>query len=469
MLTSPLLWLIDAGILSGLWTLGILTVRFLLPRSGFLEQISLGYGLGIGIITWILFLLSWAGVPLNRITILFVFFILVAMGILGRKLAGRQAAPPPDPAELKPGRISVMLDSAGWILFVIFGVALLILSVGLSYYVWDAMAIWSVKGYGIGLEGSIFAAAQWGAKGLAYPLNIPLGISIFFAFDHDLLPGSKLLFPGFLISLLIGIYFFLKKQNLPAWLTWCVVFAIGTTPILLQYSLIGYANVPYAYYQVLGTLWIAWGLKTEDLRRVTAGGILLALSIWTRLEGLEFWLVAVIGLAVVWRREMVRRNAALAIALPALIVGISWVGFVRLNQATTGETTVLFTALTRMLHGEFHPLAVYTIARYAAYLVIRTGVYGSLLPLAIGLALLLAIFSRRVRKDRLTMTLLGCGLLIGIGVMGMYYMTSYDSSMSLLAWLGTGFDRMLFGAVILLAMTSGIILWQASTDKQKPI
>ncbi len=41
----------------------------------------------------------------------------------------------------------------------------------------------------------------------------------------------------------------------------------------------------------------------------------------------------------------------------------------------------------------------------------------------------------------------------------MYYLTSYDPA-GLEWWLGTGYDRMLFGAVILLASASASILWK---------
>lgn len=57
------------------------------------------------------------------------------------------------------------------------------------------------------------------------------------------------------------------------------------------------------------------------------------------------------------------------------------------------------------------------------------------------------------------MTLLMVGLLTGLSVMFMYNLTSYDQA-SLEWWLGTGYDRMLFGAVILLATASASILWK---------
>jgi hypothetical protein len=465
MISNPFLWFTDIGIMASLWILGILVVRALLPISRLPEQLSLGFGLGIGLLTWLLFLSSWAGIPIALPTVLFIFFLLLAICIIAERRASRKSSLASVPSLKSESGFQGVPDIIGWIILVVYGVFLLLLSTGLSYYFWDAMAIWSVKGYGIGIEHSILGASNWGAKGLAYPLNIPLAISIFFAANQDLLPGSKLIFPGFFISMLIGLRVLFRRQQLPAWFAWCAVFAIGTIPLLMQYSLIGYANIPYVYYYVMGIIWVGFGLKEKDLQRVLLGSMLLALSIWTRLEGLEFWPIAIISVAVVWKKEFLERKVFLRIVIPALIVGGSWVIFTRVNHATTGETALLSDALTRMFHGEMNPVAVYKILRFSAYLVIKTRVYGILIPVTIGLALLTVVFNAQIRKDKLSMTFLVSGLLTGAGVLFMYYLTSYDQSSDLLSWLGTGYDRMLFATVVLLAVASVLILWKTWFEK----
>ena len=45
-----------------------------------------------------------------------------------------------------------------------------IIGIGTSYARWDPIAIWGIKGYGIGIEGTIFAAEDWGLR------SLPLGI-----------------------------------------------------------------------------------------------------------------------------------------------------------------------------------------------------------------------------------------------------------------------------------------------------
>ena len=458
MITNPLLWLVDILLFTGIWVVGILIARAVLPNAESPEHIALGYGLGVGSLTWLLFMISWTGVPLTLPLILFVFVILAAGSLLLRKIKRKGASPLPDTNYSDPNRWQGKLDIAGWILLGVFGLVLFAVSIGLSYYMWDAMATWSVKGYGIGLEGSVFAARQWGSKGIAYPLNLPLAISIFFRADGDLLPGSKLLFPGFFVALLAGLRVYLRRLNLPAWMAWGVVFSVGTVPLLLQYSVVGYANIAFAYYYVLGFMWLALGLSSGDGRRVLVGGLLLAFSIWTRLEGLEFWPIAIVSLVLVWYRQLRGKIQVLQIVAPAIVIGGSWLLFSWVNHSATGETAVLFNALARILHGEMHPMAIYQIVRFTGYLLVRTHVFGIVVPLAIGFTLLITIFSYKARKDRLSMSILVGGLMTGLGVIFMYYLTSYDPA-GLEWWLGTGYDRMLFGAIILLASGSASILW----------
>ena len=455
-----MLWLTDIAILAGLWILGILAVRALLPASRFPEQMSAGFGLGIGIMTWLLFFCSWVGIPFNAASIALVYLLALVTCIVtwrSRERWDLSFSASPEAHYSLQG----IPDIIGWLLLAVFGVFLMLLSISLSYYFWDAMAIWSVKGYGIAMEHSVFGALNWGSKGLAYPLNIPLAISIFSVFDGDLLPGSKLLFPGFFISMLIGLRILFYRQKLSVWFAWFAVFAVATVPLLLQYSLIGYANIPYACYYVLGIIWAGLGLNGKDPQRVLLGGLLLSFSIWTRLEGLEFWMIAILSLAVVWKKEFLGKREFLGIFIPALVVGGSWIIFGRINNATTGETVLLSDALSRLAHGEFQPMAAYQIIRFTAYLVIKTRVYGILVPVMIGLALAATVVYPRVRKDKISMTLLVSGIFTGIGVMFMYYLTSYDQSADLLSWLGTGYDRMLFAALVLSAAASALIIWRA--------
>ena len=460
MFADSAIWLIDITIFVSLWILGLLIVRALIPDSSLAEQLALGYGCGIGSLTWLLFLASWAGIPINAQMILIIYSLLVVIAIVENRHTNW-------PIQINSStRRATALNVVGWAIFVSFCLFLFIISIGLSYSMWDAMAIWSVKGYGIGSNHTIFAADLWGAKGLAYPLNLPLAISVFYTFSSDLLPGSKLIFTGFFVAMLIGLRVLFNQQRLPDWFAWCSVFLIGTIPILVQYSLLGYANIPFAYYYVIGVTWIGFGLTNQDSNRMLIGSILLAFSIWTRVEGLEFWIIAITGLVILWQRSMINRKIILTIACPALIIGGSWIVFGQLFHAETGETDLLKDSLSRILHGEIYPIAAYRILRFTGYLFIKTQVYGIIAPALISLAFISLILIPNIRKEKLAITLFFSGVITFLGVMFMYYLTSYDQNNDLIYWLGTGYDRMLFGSVILLTTSSILILWKTLISKE---
>ena len=106
------------------------------------------------------------------------------------------------------------------------------LSVGASYRLYGPVRMWSVKGYGIGEAGSILARAHRGVHGLAYPLNIPLQVALFFMADGDALPGSKFLYPIYGLALCVSVFAFLRRQKLGERTAGLGAVFLGSVPIV---------------------------------------------------------------------------------------------------------------------------------------------------------------------------------------------------------------------------------------------
>ena len=458
------LWLGSLGLFAALMALGYLASRALMPQARFAEKLALGYGLGIGLLSWLTFIFSWIGFPLNRAVIVVGYLALVATFLLIRRFA--PAAASQDEAALPAGWQRI-LDNTCWLLLAGFSVVLMLISVGFSFGAWDAMSVWSVKGYGMALEQTIFAGEDWGSKGLAYPLNLSLTVGMFFAFTRDLLPGSKLIFPGFLVAMLAVLRLYLYRLKIPAWLAWLAVLATASVPLILEQGLNGYANVPFAYYYVAGLLWIGLGIYDDDNGRLIIGGLLLALSGWTRIEGLEFWLIAMVGLLLVWRGQFLHKSVFARAALPGLVIMGIWVLFTRVVDARTTESNTLLLALQHNLKGDLHLVALVEIIRFTAWATIKQTEWGYVLPLVIALGLSLALTQASLRSDKLLIAPLVLGLLTALGVMLMYYFTSYDPQ-GLQYWLGTGYSRMLIGAVVLLATGSFPAIWRYFALTERP-
>jgi preprotein translocase subunit SecG len=450
---NPVNWLSSLLLFVALSGIGIAGVYACKRDIRFAEALSTGYGFGLGLFTLSLLIESWAGLPLTRTTIVLTFILFLSIFVIIIYLKKGE----PKKISAKSMQRNSPWDIAGWIMLAIFWVVLTITSIGVAYDGWDAMGIWAVKGYGIGLEHTVFAASEWGSKGLAYPLNIPLAINTFFLFGSEVLPGSKFLFPGFFIAAMIGIREFFRDTHTPDWLAWLGVLLIATMPIISEHSIIGYANLPYAYYYVLGLLWIALGLQENNPARVLIGGILLGMAIWTRLEGMQFWFIAIASLLLVWQKNLLKTKMLLAVITPGLLIGGIWILFSRLNNANTGELVVLSVAVQHLLQGEIHPAAAYKIIRFTGYTLVKQRNFGVFIPFAAGISTLLVFFWRPLRDDKIFLTVLVSGLLSGLGVAFMYYLTSYDPNSDLEFWLGTGFPRMLIGAALLLGI-AGILI-----------
>lgn len=325
-------------ILALLGVLGILLAVAIRPGLKRLWLLPVAYPLGSGIYTWVLFLLSWMDVPINlpAIALVYVFLVAALLAYLIYTRRWKSTCSSVSPLALSStdrivlgGTIVALLVLWSWNSW---------LAVGRSYWAWDSAAIWGAKGYGIALEGTIFM--NWGEHGLSYPLNVPLQIAVFELVGAETLPGGKLLFPAFYVSVLGGILIFWLRNRVKMWLAGLGVLTIGTVPVIFEYGHLGYADLPQATYLILGALFAIESVHRNARSASILAGVLLGLAAWTRPEG------ALHGIAVLaafllasrysgfdWRR--VARMAAWF----ALIVG-PWAVFQRLYGAE-GSTSMM--------------------------------------------------------------------------------------------------------------------------------
>jgi hypothetical protein len=303
------------------------------------------------------------------------------------------------------------------------------------------------------LEGTIFAARSWGAHSLSYPLNVPLLISSFQLVDGDILPGSKLLFPLFYASTLLGALGFWRRLRLSnGWL--CAgVLLLGTIPEVFRHSTYGYVNIPASAYLVLGTLWGVSGLIEGSRERMTVAGLLLGLGCWTRVEGILYALVISGALAVAWLRL---RTAAFPFAwlmAPLVIVGGTWLFFYRsYGVAGTQAGEAMAAAIAGWKAGDLHLHSLRLILGYFRRVLFDTETWGLLFPLS---AALLLLHLRRL-YDRAFPILMPLGLatlVTGVGTAGLFYVGSYARG-DLVGWMTRGFPRAFFPAAILLVILS---------------
>ena len=379
---------IDVAVVLAICTLGALISFLVINNPSRLELFSLSFPLGAGALTWILFILGWIGIPFRLEIVFFVWLISISITtVLVRRsqISGH--------ARRSLDKISNIWNVTGVekalfaILAIIFCASIFI-AIGRSYSAYDAVAMWAPKGYGIALEESLWGAS-WGNHGFSYPLNMHFFIGIFKLASGDILPGSKIIFPLFFISLIAGIVAFLTKRGVDPRITALSALILATVPTIFQHSTIGYANLPMGVYLVLGVLWGIEGIYRENTSSQVLGGLLLGFTAWTIVEGGLFVFVAVS--AIVCAKIISRRGRIYFIywLLPIIVIGGSWVVFYKLYAASgssaMGAVRLLFDSI---LQGQWDFPALRLIIGYARRNIFDPHTWGFIYPLGIFITLL---------------------------------------------------------------------------------
>jgi len=449
---SPLVALpVDLLLLAGLSGFGFLLARAILPDRPWVECLALSFPLGAGMLTWLVFIASLAGLSVSLPTVLGIWLVAtlsVGAFLKLRKTSIRGASITSASREAPLTGLSIAGLAGSLILF---GLSLF-LTVGRAQAGWDAMAIWSVKGYGIALEGSILAGRHWGELGLSYPLNIPLLISFFALLDGDVLPGSKLVFPLFYGSLLFGCYLFWRGQGVTRLVSSLGLLILASVPIIYDHATLGYANLPEACYLVLGCLYATSGILNGSRESQLMGGLLLGLGVWTRLEGVLLVLTTVIALAVTVR---LIGKATLWLAgwlLPMVVLSGIWLAFAREYASSSLFIGLVGRAGGKLLEGAFNLSAIREIAAYTAKQAVDPYVWGLMTPIVFALVW---IGRKRLtpKTGPVALSLLVVGLSTGAAVLVFYYLASFGGP-PLDWWLSTGLDRTALPSVLLLAVAA---------------
>jgi hypothetical protein len=334
-------------------------------------------------------------------------------------------------------------------------------SVGKAYSTWDAIAVWSVKGYGIALEKTIFAGKNWGSFGLDYPLNLPIAVSTFKLFSDDTLPGSKLIFPIFFIALIVNIYsFFIRRKINRNYAKFGLLF-LASVPLLFEHATIGYANLAFTLYLVLGALYAMEGIYESRRGALVMSGFLLGFASWTRPEGLLLSLVVVITLPLAWLISHKQMPKYVPWLIPFGIIAVAWVIFFQLYVPEGLITRAAGWALSGISQGQFHLDSIYQIARYAARQMLDPKIWGLLFPLSF---MIMILVGPRKIVSRENIYLLGSGVItltIGMAILLYYYAVSF-SQRPLEWWLYTSFNRMFLPVGIFIGILA-VLLFSSST------
>ena len=416
--------ILDIAVTLGFATTGYLCARLLLKEASWLDILSLAFPLGSGLMTWFFFLFGWIGISFDRLQVIVIWLgVNLVFAVLIWSKHNNFAIRKPAVIQRRPS-----LAGPDFVALSILGASLIIsiiLSIGRSYSVYDAIAMWAPKGYGIALERSLWGA-HWGNHGFAYPLNIQFIIASFRLFSGDILPGSKITFPLFFFSMLLGIYSFWVKKRVNSFVRAISILVLATVPTLFSFSMIGYANLPMATCLVLAILWGIEGMEERDSSRQVLSGILLGITVWTIIEGMLY--VAVVIPVMFIARYVSRAGQVKPIAwiAPVVVIGGAWFVFYRLHGSAGSQA---MSAASKMwqafLQGNFRLPELRMILGYARRNIFEISTWGFIYPFGI-LFSILGWKKLRPGNDFVAFALLISTAATAVLSLGLFYLRSFD-------------------------------------------
>ena len=302
---------------------GCLLLRTIDPQSWRrpVAALAIAYGLGMGVITWVMQILSFARIKFTPISILvslgFVALMLILAGL--RKSLGRDL-PRPHPmtdAFIQSRSSSKHIWVEGMLTFLI--AAQVVLTIVLTLFTpteaYDAVAIWGLKAkaiftaQGIPTEFLLDQNYRSYAYHPDYPLLVPLAQSyccfLSGRFDEYV---SKLIFPGFFLGCLVSMGIAGEKYGLSRSERLGLMFMLVAVPFYNSQATTGYADFVLAYYFGTGTLFLYWWVRDERLADLVVSSLLLGFAGMTKNEGLALGLVSWVVMIIFTIRDSKRSS-----------------------------------------------------------------------------------------------------------------------------------------------------------------
>jgi len=348
-------------------------------EQSFLERFFLGFGIGIGIATFEMFLLGLLRIPLNVVAISLVQiatavllgYLLNRTGTPWRRIFGKGAdGPGKSPATAtRLQRVAVIILTA-WILikvlFVLYEGFFLPENTSDSWEHWSSGAkfFYYEKGLALDPANEHFFGAGY-LKVQRYPLNVPLmqvwvSLCIGEANEVYMKVWNALFFTG-----MVGLMFFAVRRKTTLMTALLAAFFLSTVPLLTYHALIAYADLPLSTY-ALGTM-VCFSSTIDALKSGRAGyargrlvlmGTCAALCVWTKMEGLFFAAAFFASLALYYLVKRISFEQVMAFLAPLVLVSVPWYVFLLSIRVPVsyGEVKLLGAAITNGIHFQVLPV-----------------------------------------------------------------------------------------------------------------
>lgn len=443
-ISRPALWL---GILV---IAGLLVTHQLGLSHNWLMSVGVAYGISLGFVTLSAVFLMLVGIPLTPLIIIFITGIWVTLSLFLWFLTDKNSLRPKRKAGI---RMLTIRSINPWpLIFMVLTIIAIILSVGKGYHTSDAIVLWGAKGYGIASQGLVLGASDWGTSTTRYPLHIPILIAAFKVLFGENLPASKLIFPLYYFALL-GILYVYLQTKIPQPIAGLSTLTLASAPLLFRHAQIAYANLPFTFYFVSAVL-ISLRAVGDDLgkyryNRLLLSGIFFGLGAWTRPEGIPISLVTLFLILLLCSPKVkpTYSRTIIFLAAPLVIFSSLWLVFSGpIYMHSEQNTRLLSNALNHLLRGDLHLTEAGFILNYLVLEFLSPSTWG-IVGIGSVLFILAGIFNPQTKVLSPSVLTALLFLLIFIGI---YYLSSFDSTHDISWWVSTGLNRMIMPGVTLL-------------------
>jgi hypothetical protein len=313
------------------------------------EFAGLAFPVGIGVQTVVMVVFDWAGVPLTATSMFSGTALLIAVSavILTRKRNDL----------LKWLKACFKFDSSGinllWITLILALIVVETMNFAKCIYFptfdRDSIAGFDFIGKAIAHEGTIHRMSLYtdpsfyesARRAGSYITYTPLTQCSYAYVYMAGAASSKIVNALHYLSFILVFYGVLRRFASPT-LTAAATFFTFITPEMIGFSSMSTTNVLHAYYASMGVLFfVAWHCKKEN-SLLFISGILLALNIWTRNEGIVF--LGACCCVLLWQTIRVKQLTEvkrLAIfALAGIVPFVLWSIFLRVNDMVSAQIII---------------------------------------------------------------------------------------------------------------------------------
>ena len=283
------------------WCWGSVVIGALFPMLSPLGRVGIGWGVGFGVVTALMFALSLLHVPFTSVYVTLAL-LLCTLSVAWMLPRSPRAPECPDAARDDGERAPPWLRQSIFI-FVAF-----VLAIGAWRNAvwpvsdWDALATYDLRGRAFARFDSVASAAQHGD--LTYALTLPPFTSFAHAWVYEcagLGAPAKLLYTTCFAALIAAFLAFVRHQR-SGLLAFLVVPGLVLSPLLDQ-SIIAYTNLPSAYAFFVATAATYHVLRSGSRRGVLLAAAFWSLTMWTRQSLEPFVAAALVALCLPWLRR----------------------------------------------------------------------------------------------------------------------------------------------------------------------